>query len=399
MAVIKRRVDRNALLMLFVAVLSAGLALMPSPYTSPYAQSAERARGRVVAADDSLIQQFGIVKAGSQTLSVQILGGRFAGQKVEAGNDLIGKMETDKMFAVGDIAYVVLHTTNGGITRATAYDHYRLDIELLLFGLFAALLICFAGWSGVRALLSFVFAVLLFWKLLLPGILLGYDPLAVALVVVAVLAAATLFLVAGVTRTALVAFIGALLGVLLSIVLAILFMPGFHLHGAILPYSETLLYTGFDTLNLTRLFIASVFIGASGSLIDVAIDVSASMGEVARNRPDLSFRKLVASGLAVGRAMTSTMVTTLLTAYTAGYMALLMVFIAQGVPPASITNTNFVAAEVMKTLVGSFGLVTVAPFTALVGGFLYTRGRVAEPSPSLPQAKPRPAGEAASSGS
>jgi uncharacterized membrane protein len=78
--------------------------------------------------------------------------------------------------------------------------------------------------------------------------------------------------------------------------------------------------------------------------------------------------------------MTGTMVTTLLMAYTAGYMALLMVFMAQGVPPLNILNTNYVAAEILKTLVGSFGLVTVAPFTALVGGALLTGrlGRHAE---------------------
>jgi hypothetical protein len=67
------------------------------------------------------------------------------------------------------------------------------------------------------------------------------------------------------------------------------------------------------------------------------------------------------------------MTTTLLLAYSGGYMALLMVFMAQGVPVANLLNLNYVAAEILHTLVGSFGLVTVAPFTAFVGAFLYTR--------------------------
>ena len=113
--------------------------------------------------------------------------------------------------------------------------------------------------------------------------------------------------------------------------------------------------------------------------MDLSIDVASAMAEVAEKRPDLSFKEMVRSGFAVGRAMTGTMVTTLLMAYTAGYMALLMVFMAQGVPPLNILNTNYVAAEILKTLVGSFGLVTVAPFTALVGGVLLA-GR------SVPQA-------------
>jgi uncharacterized membrane protein len=68
------------------------------------------------------------------------------------------------------------------------------------------------------------------------------------------------------------------------------------------------------------------------------------------------------------------MTTTLLLAYSGGYIALLMVFMAQGVPVANLLNLNYVAAEILHTLVGSFGLVTVAPFTALTGAFIYTKG-------------------------
>jgi uncharacterized membrane protein len=66
------------------------------------------------------------------------------------------------------------------------------------------------------------------------------------------------------------------------------------------------------------------------------------------------------------------MVTTLLMAYASSYMALLMVFMAQGIPPLSFINTNYVAAEILKTIVGSLGLVTVAPFTAVVGGLIFS---------------------------
>ena len=67
------------------------------------------------------------------------------------------------------------------------------------------------------------------------------------------------------------------------------------------------------------------------------------------------------------------MTTTLLLAYSGGYMALLMVFMAQGVPVVNLLNLNYVSAEILHTLVGSFGLVSVAPFTAFVGAFIYTR--------------------------
>ena len=367
-----RRIRMDVLFVGLVMIILAGLFAAPPLYQSPYTQSTLRSRGRVTAVDNSLIQQFGIVRAGSQSLQVEIATGDYAGQVVSAGNDLLGKMETDKMFREGDHVYLVLSVSGGAIRQATAYDHYRLDIELLLFVLFAALLIVFAGWTGVRALLSFLFAIMMIWKVLLPTILAGHDPVWVSLAVVACLTGVTLTLVAGARRTAIVAILGALLGLTLTCVLSIVLLPPFHLHGAVQPYSETLLYSGYADMNLNHLLLAAIFVGASGAVMDLSIDVASAMAEVAEKRPDLSFAEMVRSGFAVGRAMTGTMVTTLLMAYTAGYMALLMVFMAQGVPPLSILNTNYVAAEILKTLVGSFGLVTVAPFTALVGGALLT---------------------------
>jgi uncharacterized membrane protein len=288
-------------------------------------------------------------------------------------------METDKIFLEGDTVFLVLDKIeNGQVVNATAYDHYRISYEVIILLCFMALLIAFAGWRGVRSILAFLFTIVIMWKVLLPGILMGKDPLAISLVTVTIVTAVTLTLVAGLNKTALVAFIGSLLGILLTLGLSLVLLPLFKLHGAIQPFSETLLYMGFEILNLTRLFIAAIFIGASGAVLDVAIDVSTSMNEVIEKRPDLTAKELIASGFSVGRNMTSTMVTTLLMAYISGYMALLMVFMAQGTPPIYLVNTNYVAAEILKTVVGSFGLVTVAPFTAVVGGFIFTKKKEIE---------------------
>ena len=75
----------------------------------------------------------------------------------------------------------------------------------------------------------------------------------------------------------------------------------------------------------------------------------------------------------MGRAVVGTMTTTLLLAYSGGYLTLLMVFAAQGTHPMDFLNSTLVSAEIVKTLVGSFGLVLVAPFTAAVGAWIYTR--------------------------
>lgn len=84
------------------------------------------------------------------------------------------------------------------------------------------------------------------------------------------------------------------------------------------------------------------------------------------------------SGIRVGRAAMGTMTTTLLLAYSGGYVALLMVFMAQGTPVDNILNYKYVSSEILDTLVGSFGLVTVAPFTAFTSGILLTKHQRAE---------------------
>ncbi len=365
---------RDLIFILILGSLSALLYLLPNGFEERVDTRGLRCRGRIVAVDNTDILQHGMVKTGDQGVSVEILDGRFAGRRLQANNPLLGQMDRDKIFEVDDVALVILTLDNQGkIVYVNPQAHYRIGLELLLFGLFVLALICFGGWTGIKALLSFVFAGLMLWKVLVPALLKGDDPLALTFGVVAGLTGVIIFLVAGFNRKGLTAFCGALLGVLTSCVLAVYFTDALHVHGAVMPFAETLLYAGYGHLNLTAIYSAAVFLAASGAVMDIAMDVAASMDELAANRPDISRRSLFASGIRVGRAVVGTMTTTLLLAYSGGYVTLLMAFMAQGVPLTNLFNLVYVAAEILKTLVGSFGLVMVAPFTALVGGFFLVK--------------------------
>lgn len=139
-----------------------------------------------------------------------------------------------------------------------------------------------------------------------------------------------------------------------------------------MPDSESLLYSGFQHLNLTAIFTSSIFIGASGAMMDLLVDITSAIREVVEKKPDISWKEAAKSGMNVGRAAMGTMTTTLLLAYSGGCITLMMVFMAQGTPVDHILNYKYVATEVLDTIAGSFGLVTVAPFTALVGGLFLT---------------------------
>ena len=107
--------------------------------------------------------------------------------------------------------------------------------------------------------------------------------------------------------------------------------------------------------------------------MDLAMDIASGMEELVLKRPELPWKELFWSGIRMGRSVVGTMTTTLLLAYSGGYLTLLMMFAAQGTGFVDIVTNPHVAAELVKTLVGSFSLVLVAPFTALLGALLLKR--------------------------
>jgi uncharacterized membrane protein len=347
---------------------------IPTGFEKSIDGQALRCRGKILEVDNNQVQEMGMVKSGDQGVSLKILEGRFKGRVLKANNPILGQMDRDKIFKPGDIALVVLTLDKQGkILYVNPQEHYRLGLELLMLSLFALLLLSFGGWTGFKALLSFLFAALIIWKILTPLMLKGYDPILTSLSIVALLCFAIIFLVAGINKKGLVAFCGAFLGVLTSCLMAILFTKGLHIHGAVMPFSETLLYSGFEHLNLTKIYVAAVFLACSGAVMDLSMDVAASMYEIKLRHPEISRKAALKSGINVGRSVVGTITTTLLLAYSGSFLTLLMVFMAQGIPLANTFNLVYVAAEIMKTLVGSFGLVTVAPFTALMGSIMLSK--------------------------
>lgn len=157
-------------------------------------------------------------------------------------------------------------------------------------------------------------------------------------------------------------------GSLLTCILAVIFGTSFKVHGAVLHFSESLLYSGYANLKLTDIFIASIFLASAGALMDLSMDISAAVYEIVEKKSDISRKEAIKSGFSIGRSVLGTMTKTLLLAYSGGYVALLMVFMAQGTPLINIMNLKYVSGEILNTIVDSFGLVTVALFTAILAG-------------------------------
>lgn len=367
--------QKNVFITTLIGLILIGILMaIPTGYEDALIyKGTERAVGKVVEVDDSAIVTSGLIQSGEQTCRLSIENGIFKGKTLEGVNFLSGSLEKDKIYKEGDKALLTISYKDKEIKSVVMSDHYRLDKEVILLGIFAILLIVFAGKNGFQAILSFAITVLTIWKVLIPCYLKGFSPVWTGVIITFVLTVVIIFFVYGFDKRTLSASLGSLLGVVTTCILGIWFTDLFKIHGAVMQNAESLLYSGYQSLDLTAIFMSGIFIGASGAMMDLSVDITSAVWEVVQKKPNIKAREAILSGLRVGRAAMGTMTTTLLLAYSGGYIALLMVFMAQGTPIDHILNYKYVAAEILDTVVGSFGLVTVAPFTAVVAGVLLTK--------------------------
>lgn len=364
---------KNSVSLLAILLILILMALPTGYEDAAIYKGTDRVKAKVLSTDESTVKSSGLIRSGEQYCELEILEGKFKGQKTRGVNMLSGSLESDKIFKEGDVAQVVISYKEDEILSVMMSDHYRLDKELILAGMFVVLLVLFAGRTGLRAVYSFVITVLTIWKILVPACLKGINPIWCGILITAFLTVLIIFLVYGFDRKTIAASSGALLGVAVTCIIGCIFTDAFKIHGAVMAYSESLLYAGYQDLNLTKIFMSGIFIGASGAMMDLSVDITSAVNEVIRKKPGIGWKEAARSGMNVGRAAMGTMTTTLLLAYSGGYIALLMTFMAQGTPIDNILNYKYVSAEILDTVVGSFGLVTVAPFTALTSGILLTR--------------------------
>ena len=353
-------------------ILLALLWWIPTGFQKQIYVNSEGVKAKVVEVNNKGVYSTGMIQQGDQRCTIEILEGEHKGQQVEGMNLLTGKLEFDKMFKPGDEAWVLLELDSSNeVIFANMVDYYRIDQQIFLIGLFVILIIAFSGFTGVRTLLSFSFALLSIVKILIPCLLKGIPPLLVALMVGNLLTVITLLLVAGCNKKAYTAIISSMICSLMTCLLAVVFGDLFKMHGAVMDWSESLLYAGYQHLDLTAIFQAGIYLACSGAILDLSIDISAALDEVIKNNPSVSRANLIKSGLSIGKSVVGSQTTTLLLAYMGSYITILMVYMAQGTPLMSILNSQKVSSEILHTFVGCIGLVLVSPLTAIICGIVY----------------------------
>lgn len=268
------------------------------------------------------------------------------------------------------------------ITSQYQFADYQRRLPLLvLFLLFAVAVIALGGLQGVRALLGALISLVVIVRFILPAIIDGRSPVAVALVGAVVIMVVALFLSHGVNTLTTSALLGTVASLLLTGALAGVFVALTKITG-LASEEAGMLQVASETINLQGIVLGGIIIGSLGVLDDVTVTQSSVVFELAHANPELSRGELFRRSLRVGRDHIASTTNTLVLAYAGAALPLLILFSQTGAGLANVLNGEVVAIEIVRTLVGSIGLVASVPITTALAAFL-ARGGTAEPEAAV----------------
>jgi uncharacterized membrane protein len=240
-------------------------------------------------------------------------------------------------------------------------DIIRLRPLLWLFVLFVFVILAVGWWQGVTSLLGLGATLLIVFGFILPQLLAGRSPLAVTLIGSALLLCIAVFGTHGIRRESVAAFGATLLGIFATGIFAWLFTLAARLSGLGGEDAAVLQLSTDATIDFQGLLLSGIVLGAVGVLDDVAVNQAETVFELKRTDPSLSRRELSERALRIGRHHIASVVNTLVLVYAGASLPLLMLFQTSGQPASELLNAEFLAEEIVRTLVGTIGLILTVP--------------------------------------
>lgn len=306
----------------------------------------------------------------TQFLDVKIKEGKHKDETIRAQNIVDPRLAHNISVEKGDSVLVYINEDN----RANALDaniigHSREMYLYILIGTFALLLLLVGALKGLKAIVTLTITIAIIIKILLPLILMGYNPLWVSIISCAAIITITLIIVSGPNRKTLSAIIGTSGGVIAAGAIAMFVGTLSKLTGLGDEEAQMLVFIPQQIeLDFKGLLFAAILIGTLGAVMDVGMSIASSMNEIERAKPDISSRQLIKSGMNIGRDIMGTMSNTLILAYTGGSLHLMLLLMAYDIPFIEIINQDIIATEVVRAISGSIGLVLSIPLTAVIAG-------------------------------
>lgn len=304
------------------------------------------------------------VKSLYQTIKAEIIEGDRKGEVVIVEDDYLVLKKGDKFF---------LRYSVDGLDGRVMYSVRDVDRQGVIIGfivLFALVVVIFSGKQGVRSLISLAGSFFVIIYILLPSLLKGYPPFLTSIVIATIILFLAIFLTHGFNRESVVAFMGTVIAVILTGILAYLGVTLARLGGFV---SDEAVYLNFNTrgmLDFAGLLLGGIMIGVLGVLDDIAVTQSAVVSELYNSASHLSKKEIYRKALRVGKEHVGALVNTLALAYTGTALPLLLLFSTSDSSMASIINQEIFATEIIRTIVGSIGLILTVPITTLLAIYM-----------------------------
>jgi uncharacterized membrane protein len=320
--------------------------------------------------DQGTVNLGGIVQS-YQDLSVMILSGQNKGllANVSYGKDQI--LPEGLLFHPGDqIMVEVSSSLNSDNVVVNYADVIRTRPILILLAVFVLALISVARWKGVRSLLALAFSFVVVIGYIIPHIIHGEDPVRVSIIGSMIILVLTLYLTYGWNVKTHAAVIGILLVLLLTGLLAWAAVKIALLTGGGSEEALYLVQVPGIKIDLHGLLLGGIIIGALGVLDDLIITQASAVFELLEANAQLGFRQLYRSAYRIGQDHVASTVNTLVMAYTGVALPLLLLFAVERGNYTQLISVASVAEEIVRTLVGSLGLVAAVPVSTLIAALL-----------------------------
>lgn len=301
-----------------------------------------------------------------QTLRVEILDGPEQGKNIIIENDYLELEKGDK-FYFNHLVFI----DGSEVYAVTNLD--RRDSLIFFASLFVIVVLAFGRWQGFRALVSLTVSFGAIFYVLLPGLLKGYNPLLISFLVASAILAAAIFFTHGINRMSAVAYGGTMLSILLTGILAVVAVKMSDLSGFVSDESVYLNLNTGGTLDFTGLLLGAIIIGVLGALDDIAITQAAVVAELFDSNEAMSKLEAYRRAIRVGKDHVGALVNTLVLAYAGVSLPLLLYFNLSALSFWSLVNSEIFATEIIRTIVGSIGLVMTVPIVTSLA-VIYLKG-------------------------
>jgi uncharacterized membrane protein len=360
-------------LLLVAAIMYTALSKVQLPGDGFATFGADTVRAEVLEIVDEGQVDLGGVQQTYQIARVNILEGEYAGIPMEIDYGKRQIRSDDYLMKAGDKVMVSISKTPENVVNAYFVDYVRTTPIIWLTVIFAIAIIAISSWKGIRALLSMAFSLFIIIGYIIPHILIGEDPLRVSIIGSIILLAVSLYLTYGWTLKTHAAVISMALVLLLTGALSGLFVIFAKLNGTGDENVMFLMQLMETPINLRGLLLGGMIIGALGVLDDLVTTQASAVFELHHANPSLGFRGLYSSAMRIGQDHVAATVNTLVLAYAGASLPMLLMFSLGRGDYGYLVNFSFIAEEIVRTLVGSLGLIAAVPLTTAIAIFLSQR--------------------------